>query len=162
MQRILTVSLLVFTLAFLSSCQPSKTNVKEELSKLKARSEGVVAAESAKDIEKAVTFYANDAIVQYNGSPQIQGLEALRNLYQQMFSTPRFKSFSGKTTNIVISQSGDLAYEIGVNRVIMEGSDGDLLDNGKYLAVWKKFDNNWYIVALSFTSDTAQPIPVQE
>lgn len=162
MQRPISIFLLALPLAFLCNCQQSRINVDEELSKVKSRSKGVVAAESAKDTEKAVSFYAKDAVIQYAGGPQIQGLDTLRDLYQQMFSTPGFKSFSGKTTNMFISQSGDLAYEIGVNRVIMEGSDGDLLDKGKYLAVWKKIDNNWYIVALSFTSDTAQPVPIQE
>jgi hypothetical protein len=31
---------------------------------------------------------------------------------------------------------------------------------GKYLAVWKKIDGEWYAAALSFTSDAPTPVPM--
>jgi hypothetical protein len=44
--------------------------------------------------------------------------------------------------------------------MVLNGPDGDLLDVGKYLAVWKKIDGEWYIVALSYSSDAPAPAPV--
>ena len=31
---------------------------------------------------------------------------------------------------------------------------------GKYLAVWKKINAEWFIIALSFTSDAPAPVPL--
>ena len=63
-------------------------------------------------------------------------------------------------SNTSVAQSGDLAYETGVNRMMFTTPQGDVLDVGKYLAVWKKVDGVWYVAALSFTSDARAPMPV--
>jgi hypothetical protein len=44
--------------------------------------------------------------------------------------------------------------------MVLVGEDGDLLDVGKYLAIWKKIDGEWMVAALSFTSDAAEPSPI--
>ena len=129
----------------------------QDISDLRARSEAVVAAEAAQDIKGAVAFYADDAIIQSAGLPQVQGKEALSDLYRQFFAGRQVKEFSGTATNLEVSQSGDLAYESGINRMVFADPNGDLLDMGKYLAVWKKINNEWLIVALSFTSDAPSP-----
>jgi len=111
---------------------------------LRARSEGVVAAEAAQDINGAVAFYADEAIIQSAGIPQVHGKKALTKLYRQFFEGGQLKDFSGTTTKLEVSQSGDL------------------LDIGKYLAIWKKINNKWLIVALSFTSDSPSPTPLEK
>lgn len=42
----------------------------------------------------------------------------------------------------------------------LAGSDGDLVDKGKFLAVRKKIDGDWVVAALSFTSDAPAPTPI--
>ena len=68
---------------------------------------------------------------------------------------------AGTTSHLEVSSADDLAYEYGINRMVLAGPDGDLLDVGKYLAVWKKIDGEWYVAALSFTSDAPAPVPVR-
>ena len=96
------------------------------------------------------------------GSPQIEGKEAIRELYEQYFESGLLREFSGVSSHLEMSGSGDLAYEYGVNRMVLAGDDNDLLDVGKYLAVWKKINGEWFVVALSFTSDAAEPCPIIE
>lgn len=134
----------------------------QDMFDLRARSEGVVAAEAAQDINGAVAFYADEAIIQSAGIPQVQGKEALAKLYRQFFEGGQLKDFSGTTTKLEVSQSGDLAYEYGINRMVFADPNGDLLDIGKYLAIWKKINNKWLIVALSFTSDAPSPTPLRK
>lgn len=50
-------------------------------------------------------------------------------------------------------------HETGVNRIVMRTPNGDMLDMGKYLIAWKKISGQWYVTALSFTSDAA-PTPI--
>lgn len=149
-----------FTLVALASCSNQKVDIAKETEAVRARSIGVVTAEHNKDIQRAVSFWADDAIMQGAGFPQIQGVKAITDLYGQFFNNSSFKEISGTITNITVSQSGDLAYEYGVNRMIWTSPKGDLLDMGKYLLVWKKVKDNWYVAALSFTSDAPAPVPL--
>jgi uncharacterized protein (TIGR02246 family) len=130
-----------------------------EAEAIRARSAGIVAAEAAQDVERSTSYFAPDAIAQPAGSAQIQGRDAIRELYGHFFSG-MLKDFAGITTEIEVAASGALAYEYGINRMVLNGPDGDLLDIGKYLAVWRKLDGEWYIAALSFSSDAPAPLPV--
>lgn len=135
-------------------------DVAKETEILKARSTALSNAEAARDIKKALEFWAEDAIVQPAGAPQVQGLEAVSALYHQVFDGPGLKEFSSTPSNLIVSKSGDLAFEYGVNRMVFQGPKDDLLDIGKFLGVWKKVNENWYVAALSFTSDAPAPVPV--
>jgi ketosteroid isomerase-like protein len=145
---------------FLVACGPAPVDVAAETKALVARSEAVSAAEAAKDREKALTFWAPDATVQPSAGPQIQGRDAVSKMYQFVFDSTGLKSFSGQSAGFVVAASGDIAYETGVNRMTFGTPKGDVLDVGKYLAVWKKTDGTWYIAALAFSSDAPAPVPV--
>lgn len=145
----------------LGACAAPSVDVGAETAAVRARSEALVAAEVAQNTEAALAFWAEDAVVQPAGSPQIQGHEAIRALYNSFFGTGQLKQFEGTTSHLEVSRGGDLAYEYGVNRMIFAGPEGDLLDVGKYLAIWKKIDGEWYVAALSFTSDAPAPVPVR-
>ena len=136
-----------------------KVDLASEAEAVRARSKACVAAEAARDIDGALAFFAKDAIVQPTGAPQLRGHVAIAGLYRQFFESG-LKEFSGTTSQLTVSQSGDLAYEYGINRVVLAGPEGDLLNIGKYLLVWKKTDEEWFIVALSFTWDAPTPTPV--
>jgi ketosteroid isomerase-like protein len=143
-----------------AACAAPQVDVAAETEAVRARSEGVVAAEAAFEVEEALAFWAEDAIAQGAEAPQIQGKEAIGELYRQYLESGMLKEFSGTTSYLEVSAAGDLAYEYGVNRFVLAGPEGDLLDMGKYLAVWKKIDGEWFIAALSFTSDAPAPVPM--
>jgi len=96
------------------------------------------------------------------GSPLIKGKKAIRELYKQYFESGLLREFSGVSSHLEMAGSGDLAYEYGVNRMVLAGDNRDLLDVGKYLAVWKKINGEWLVVALSFTSDAPEPCPIDD
>ncbi|HET8770446.1 MAG TPA: DUF4440 domain-containing protein [Gemmatimonadaceae bacterium] len=147
----------VLALAVCSSCASVPMDSTAEVDAVRARSEALAAAEAAMDFTTALTFWAPDAIVQPSGMPQIRGHEAIKDLYGG-FTTMQVKSFEGTSSHI--EASGDLAFDYGVNRLVLVGESGDMLDVGKYLAVWKKVDGEWMVAALSFTSDAPVPAPV--
>jgi ketosteroid isomerase-like protein len=145
----------------LVGCGGPQVDIAAETEAVRARSEGLVAAEAAFDVAAALTFWAEDAISQGAGMPQIQGKQAIGDLYRQYFESGQLKEFSGTRTHLEVSAAGDLAYEYGINRFVLAGAEGDLLDMGKYLGVWKKIDGEWYVAALSFTSDAPAPVPLE-
>jgi len=150
MRRVL-LSVLVGGLVSGASWATPADDVRAGQEALRARSQAVAAAEAARDVEAAVAFYAEDAVVHLEGAPQIEGQEAIGEMYRQWFSG--LKEFSGTTSHLALSHSGDLAYEYGINHMVTAGPEGDLPGVGKYLVVWKKVDGEWRIAALSVTTD---------
>ena len=150
----LLVSVLLTTI-ILSSCSH---NVSKELASVQARSKAVTAAEEAQNIPEIMKYWAKDAIVQPAGMPQIQGTEGIIKLYHQIFddTAMKLKSFTSSSINspnITVAQSGDIAFDYGTNIFVWSTANGDMLDMGKYLIVWKKINGEWYVSAISFTSD---------
>jgi len=127
---------------------------------VRAASQGVSAAEAAKDTETALTFWAGDAIYQPANGPMVQGTEALRAAYTGFFSEEvGLAEFEGTTTAVHVAPSGDVAWEHGVNRMVFNSPEGPMTDLGKYLGVWEKRAGAWKIVALATSSDAPAPVP---
>lgn len=153
-----TLAILFITIFIFPGCS---SHVDEETSAVHARSKAVTAAEEAMNIPEIMKYWARDAIVQPAGMPQIQGTEAIIKLYHQIFddTAMKLKSFTSSSinsSNITVAQSGDIAYDYGTNKFVWTTANGDMTDMGKYLIVWKKINSDWYVSAISFTSD-AQP-----
>lgn len=153
---------LLITAFIFSGCT---NDVAKETAAVRARSKAVTAAESAMNIPEIMKYWAKDAIAQPAGMPQIQGTEAIIKLYHQIYddTTMKLKEFtssSSNSSNITVAQSGDIAFDYGTNRFVFATSKGDMLEIGKYLLVWKKINGDWYVSAISFTSDAATPVPL--
>jgi len=155
----LLVTVLLTTIIF-SSCSH---DVSKELAAVQSRSKAVTAAEEAQNIPEIMKYWAKDAIVQPAGMPQIQGTESIIKLYHQIFddTAMKLKSFTSSSINspnITVAESGDVAFDYGTNKFVWSTANGDMLDMGKYLIVWKKINGEWYVSAISFTSDAQPPV----
>lgn len=125
---------------------------------VRGASDALVAAEMAKDLEAALTFWAPDAVVHPANQPMVQGMDGIRGIYEWLFAeSTGLVDFEGTPTAIHVAASGDLAWEYGVNRMLFETPDGPMTDVGKYLGVWAKRDGTWKVVALAFSSDAPPP-----
>lgn len=126
---------------------------------VRAASAALVAAEEAKDVETALTFWASDAFMHPANQPMVQGLEGIRAMYDWLVAeSTGLMEFEGTSTAIHVAASGDVAWEYGVNRMVFNTPDGPMTDMGKYMGVWAKRDGSWKVVALAFSSD-APPSP---
>lgn len=95
------------------------------------------AAAEGRDVDRVVSYWADDAIVLPPGGPALVGKAAIREFVAKSFQTPGF-SISWKTTDVVVARSGDLAYSTGINRVTFNGPDGkQVVLDGKAVAVWR-------------------------
>jgi len=118
-------------------------------------------AAGAKDIEKTVSFYSDDALVMPSNSPVLKGHAAARAMWQGMFSLPGFGG-GWKATKVEVASSGDLGYVTGTYEINETDASGKpKTDKGKYLEVWKKqADGSWKCVADMFNTDLpAAPAP---
>jgi uncharacterized protein (TIGR02246 family) len=94
-------------------------------------------AAQSRDVERTVSFWAEDATVFPPGRPAVVGKTAIREFVTKSFQTPGF-SISWNTTTVVVSRSGDFAYTTGTNRVSFSAPDGKQLREGKAVAVWRR------------------------
>ena len=152
-------AIVVLCTVLTSGCESSTVDNAAEIEAVRARSVAISAAEAAKEIETILTYWADDAIVQVNGAPQINGKDAVSELVRNYFA--QVKEFKGTSSHIEVSAAGDLAYEFGVNRVVLPGPTGDLLAMGKYLLIWKKIEGEWYVSAISVTDDNPSPVAME-
>ncbi len=113
----------------------SQTDVQSQILRLDA--EWSQAAQD-RDVDRAVSFWADDAIVFPPGSPAVAGKAAIREFVAKSFRTPGF-SISWKTTTVSVSRSGDIVYTTGTNRVTFSAPDGKQVTvEGKAVAVWRR------------------------
>ena len=108
-------------------------------------------AEDTKDVEGLLSFCTEDIILQIPTIPQLQGIPALRKYYHRFF--PRFESLKGGADYIEVSSAGDMAWEYGLFTVEYKRPEGTIFDEGKYLLVWRKVNNQWKIAGYSVSSN---------
>jgi ketosteroid isomerase-like protein len=131
--------------------QPADLNAEGE--RIRARSRQLVDAEGRKDVDKILPFYTQDAVSQPPGAPAAEGHAAIRKFYADFYQAVPLVSFTATINTVNVAQAGDLAYETGINRFLIDKAGTQVEDLGKYLAVWRKVNGEWYVAAVSFSSD---------
>ena len=103
----------------------------------------------AKDLDKTVSFYDDDAVVMPPNQPMVISKDGIRNLWKSFLNS--LTSIRWKTTRVETSKSGDMAYLVGTYEMTMKDGTND---RGKYCEVWKKkADGKWKVATDMFSSD---------
>ena len=126
--------------------------VRAEIEALGDRFEQALLAEDAATI---ATFYAEDAIALPPGAPRAQGPAAIEALFASWFAeVPAAEGFTLTTDDVQLSESGDIAYEVGTYTSRGTSPEGEAYDEtGKYLVVWKNLNGEWKIVRDMWSGD---------
>jgi len=103
---------------------------------------------AAKDMDKIVAHYADDATVMLSGAPTMTGKDAIRAGLKDPIADPNF-ALDLQTLKVYVSKD-DLAYSQGAYSV--KGTDAKtkkvMTETGSYVEVYKKqADGSWKIVA---------------
>lgn len=113
------------------------------------------------DVEKAMPFYADDAVSMPPNFPTNKGREAIKAGITQMMQSG-MKVTAANFTVTEVEAAGKIAYEVGEYDMTMTMPGmGEMKDNGKYVAVWKQqADGSWKVHAEIW--NTSVPIPEPE
>jgi len=109
---------------------------------------------AAKDLEKTLSYYAEDASMFPPNAPVVTGADARRKMWTALLA-PAELVFSNAATKVEVARSSDLAYETGT----FEESFKDAQANpvkvvGKYVVVWKKQPGGqWKAIIDIFNTD---------
>jgi len=110
---------------------------------------------AAKDLEKSVANYADDAILMTPGMPAAKGKDAIHAAWKDMLADPNGKlAFS--TERVDVSASGDLASSKGSYTMTMTNpkTKKPVEDKGSYLTVYKKqADGSWKAIEDTTSSE---------
>lgn len=138
-----------------SSDPPKKTDTRtiDELAIRETSAEWAKAA-AAKDLEKTLSFYADEGMMFPPNAPVVVGGEARRKMWTTMLS-PADLVFSNAAAKIEASRAGDIAYETGTFEQSYKDAAGKPVKaTGKYVVVWRKYpDGKWKAIIDIFNTD---------
>ncbi|HCF29486.1 MAG TPA: ketosteroid isomerase [Cyanobacteria bacterium UBA11049] len=106
----------------------------------------------SKNASGMAALYTANALWLPPNDVQTSGTEAIQNFYTRLFQTPNL-SLVHTTTKIAVSQSGEMAVEVGAYNISMDTPQGTFKDTGKYMFLLSKLDGEWRIAADIFNSD---------
>jgi uncharacterized protein (TIGR02246 family) len=116
---------------------------------------------AAKDQDKIVAHYADDAILMVPGTPSTSGREAIRTALKPMVSDPAL-SLKFHATTVEVAKSGDVAYTQGSYTLTVTDPQTKQIvnDHGSYVTTYRKQpDGTWKAVADIATSEVPPPAP---
>jgi ketosteroid isomerase-like protein len=115
---------------------------------------------AAKDVERTIAYYSDDAMVFPPNATSAATKEAIRNGWKEMFASPGFV-ISWQPTRVQVGKSGEMAWVSGTYELTVNDASGKPVDDrGKYLEVWEKqTDGNWKCAADMWNSDLATSAP---
>ena len=153
-----SAAILVACFALLPGCNqqapaPQDTRATEEAA-IRAASAEWARVAAAKDLEKTLSYYADDASMFPPNMPIVTGFDARRKTWTALFA-PAELVFSNAATKVEAARSGDLAYETGTFDESFKDTSGEPVHVvGKYVVVWKKQANGqWKAIVDIFNTD---------
>jgi uncharacterized protein (TIGR02246 family) len=101
-----------------------------------------------KDLDKAMSYYADDAALFVSNGALVKTKDAIKMAWKPVLAAPG-PGTSFTASYVEVARSGDLAYEYGTYDVQTEVKKGKVTDEkGKYVVVWKKqADGSWKAAA---------------
>ena len=132
---------------------PADTRAADEAAVRAASAEWAKVA-AAKDLEKTLSYYAEDASMFPPNMPILTGPEARRKMWTTLLA-PAELVFSNAATKVEVARSGDLAYETGTFEESFKDAQGSPVKVvGKYVVVWKKQPGGqWKAIIDIFNTD---------
>jgi uncharacterized protein (TIGR02246 family) len=148
---ILSGCIVLLSFTFAGTAAAADTKIEQALRDLDAKWS---AAAGAKDVDKTVSYYSEDAIVMPPNAAAATTRESIRSAWNEMLTTPG-AAISWKATKVEVAKAGDLAYVSGTYEETMTDASGkSAKDHGKYVEIFKKqTDGTWKVVADIWNSD---------
>jgi uncharacterized protein (TIGR02246 family) len=160
--RSVVVSLVVaVVLLSLGGCTSTPTvNVAAEEKAIRAVEADFARAVAAKDLEKGLSFYAEDAVMLNQNEPIAAGKTAIRASWTRMLAMPDM-ALTWAVDKVEVAKSGDVAYDYGSYNMGFTGPSGKKVsDRGKYATIWKKqADGSWRAVLDMANTDLSPTQP---
>jgi uncharacterized protein (TIGR02246 family) len=133
---------------------PPDTRAADE-SAIRAADADWAKAADAKDLEKCMSYYADDAILISPGNPAIVGKDNIRKIIERLLAVPNMQ-LNIAVLSVEVARSGDLALDRGSVGATIPGKRGSSsTQTSLYALTWKKdSDGSWKIAADTSANET--------
>jgi uncharacterized protein (TIGR02246 family) len=112
------------------------------------------AAAARGDGAAVAALYTADGQLLPSGSDVVSGSQVIADFWQAVFDS----GVKGVTLETVeVEGHGDTAHEVG--RLELRGADGQVLDRGKYIVIWKKEGGSWKLQRDIWNTSVAPDTP---
>jgi uncharacterized protein (TIGR02246 family) len=110
-----------------------------------------------KDVNKIVSYWADDAFVMQDGQAPLKGKQAIRQMVEESFKMPGF-NITWQPESVEVSDAGDMAYMIENAQVSFNDSTGKQITlKNKAVSIWRKQqDGSWKNAVDISTADPSQ------
>jgi ketosteroid isomerase-like protein len=149
MKRVLTAMLLAMSAAVCASACGGKQEAEfgiPDQQAIRAATSTLETAFNAKDVEKILAVYTENAVFMPPNKPLLRGRASLKSFYDGLMSAG---SKDLKLTPADVAGHGPLAYESGSYSMM----NGTVPDRGKYLFIFRNTNGSWKIEYTSWSSD---------
>lgn len=104
-------------------------------------------AAQARDLDKAASYYAEDAVFLVDKGALVKGKNSIRMVWKDILA-PTAPTLTFTTTFVEVARSGDIGYEYGTAEFTTTNKKGKpTVEKAKYATVWKKqADGSWKAV----------------
>jgi uncharacterized protein (TIGR02246 family) len=145
-----TIMSMLFAL-LIAGCTPAP---QADLDGLKAMRDVWQSAFEAKDSAAMAAIYSADgAVLPPNGEP-VTGRAAIDAFWKEFLAS----GISGEIQDTEAYAHGDVGYKVG--RYSITDAGGTIVDEGKYVEVWRRVDDKWQLHRDIFNSN--QPLAAEE
>jgi uncharacterized protein (TIGR02246 family) len=114
-----------------------------------------------KDLDKLVSYYADDGSLILAGAPPSTGKDAIRAAFKGLLADPA-ASLQFHATRAEVAKSGDLGFTQGAYTLTVTDpvSKQPIHDHGTYVTVYRKqADGSWKAVSDVASSEVPPPAP---
>ena len=141
-----TIAALVLTVV-VSACAgtPQEEFTRADAEAIRKNTADFTAAFNAKEVDKLVDFYGENAVLMPPNKPLLRGREVLKSYYDDQVTRGEL------TMNVdEVSGHGPIAFESGTYAMAL--ADGNR-DRGKYIRVLRSQNGNWRTEKIIWSSD---------
>jgi uncharacterized protein (TIGR02246 family) len=137
----------IYLILLVAACDSSGPKLEQERDAVLAAERNWATAAKQRDLERSVSFLADDAVMFPPGNPAIVGRAAIREYMAAGFATDGF-SVTWEPEEVVVADSGELAYSRSRSVYTLPGPDGQIHTvHAKGVAIWRKAaDGQWRCV----------------
>jgi uncharacterized protein (TIGR02246 family) len=134
--KAITLAIMLIGTCAIIAGQTGKASKTEQA--IRAADQAWSQAAQNKDLDKTVSFYADDASVLPFNAPIATGKDQIKQVWSSLMAKPGF-SLTFAPTKISVAKSDDLAYEVGTFELKMNDAQGNPTTTpGKYVVAWKR------------------------
>lgn len=144
MQETLALLKLLALLPLVGSARPVSPTADEAA--IREVDSQMMSALNARDLERWLSYLADNATIMPPNEPAVVGRVAIRKLSSGLLALPSF-AVAHQPGTLEVSRSGDLAYITYSYEFVVKDSQGKpVTEKGKDVSIYKKVDGSWKLL----------------